>query len=88
MYAVLNHINTSVVAGISLKSIKYDEGAINIVGNSLNDHNIIEFNSRLDASPLINRASLQTMSVSQTGGVALKTFALLCELGDERQELE
>ena len=88
MYALLTHINSSVVEGISLKSISYAGGVVTIVGESLNDHNIIEFNSRLDASPLIDRASLQTMSVRQKEGVTFKTFALLCDLGDERQELD
>ena len=58
------------------------------IGNSLNDHNIIEFNSRLDSSSLIDRASLQTMSVTQVKELSLKTFSLRCELGDERQVLE
>ena len=88
MYAVLVHINSSVIDGISLTSINYHDGEIDIIGNSVNDHNIIEFNSRLDSSSLIDRASLQTMSVTQVRGISLKTFSLRCELGDERQVLE
>ena len=88
MYAVLVHINSSVIDGISLTSIRYHDGEIDIIGNSVNDHNIIEFNSRLDSSSLIDRASLQTMSVTQVKGLSLKTFSLSCELGDDRQVLE
>ena len=88
MNAVLVHINNSVIDGISLTSINYADGVVTIVGNSLNDHNIIEFNSRLDSSSLIDRASLQTMSVTRVKELSLKTFSLRCELGDERQVLE
>ena len=88
MNAVLEHINNSVIDGISLTSINYADGVVAIVGNSLNDHNIIEFNSRLDSSSLIDRASLQTMSVTQVKELSLKTFSLRCVLGDERQVLE
>ena len=88
MNAVLVHINNSVIDGISLTSINYADGVVTIIGNSLNDHNIIEFNSRLDSSSLIDRASLQTMSVTKVKELSLKTFSLRCELGDERQVLE
>ena len=88
MYAVLVHINSSVIEGISLTSINYADGVINIIGSSVNDHNIIEFNDRLDSSSLIDRASLQTMSATQVTGLSLKIFSLRCELGDERQVLE
>ena len=80
MYELLSHINGSVIEGIALDSISYLDGVINIVGRSLSDQNIIEFNSKLDKSPLIRRASLQTMSVSTIDGVTVKNFSLSCSL--------
>ena len=77
---LLSHINGSVIEGIALDSISYLDGVINIVGRSLSDQNIIEFNSKLDKSPLIRRASLQTMSVSTIDGVTVKNFSLSCSL--------
>lgn len=81
MFELLSHINNSIIDGIALDSILYESGAILITGRSLSDQNIIEFNSKLDSSPLIRRASLQTMSVSNIDGMTLKNFSLRCVLG-------
>lgn len=86
MYDLLTHINNSVIEGIALDSITYTDGVIRIVGKSLSDQNIIEFNSKLDKSPLIRRASLQTMSVTSENGQTLKNFALRCDLGSPGEE--
>jgi len=86
MYDLLTHINSSVIEGIALDSINYSDGVIDIVGRSLSDQNIIEFNSKLDKSPLIRRASLQTMSVTSENGVTLKNFSLRCDLGSPIEE--
>ena len=80
MYELLTEINNSVIDGIALDSIAYDGSAVIIIGRSLSDQNIIEFNSKLDSSSHIRRASLQTMSVSMEDGLALKNFSLRCTL--------
>jgi len=80
MYELLADINNSVIDGIALDSIIYQDGAVTIVGRSLSDQNIIEFNSKLDSSPRIRRASLQTMSVTLEDGMNVKNFSLRCTL--------
>tara|TARA_Y100001960_G_scaffold313481_1_gene376467 strand:+ start:1336 stop:2973 length:1638 start_codon:yes stop_codon:yes gene_type:complete len=86
MFDLLAHINASIIGGIALDSISYQDGVVDIVGKSLSDQNIIEFNSKLDDSPLIRRASLQTMSVSTEGGINVKNFSLRCVLGNPVEE--
>jgi hypothetical protein len=86
MFDLLAHINASIIGGIALDSVTYQDGVVDIVGKSLSDQNIIEFNSKLDDSPLIRRASLQTMSVSTEGGINVKNFSLRCVLGEPVEE--
>ena len=86
MFDLLAHINASIIGGIALDSVTYQDGVVDIVGKSLSDQNIIEFNSKLDDSPLIRRASLQTMSVSTEGGINVKNFSLRCVLGESVEE--
>lgn len=91
MYLVLKAVNNAVPLDVSLESISY-EGGKNIImtGYASSDHNILTLVNQLSNEDVIDRASLMTMSVVDSGVNSssrsnLKSFKVQCLLGKEPQ---
>ena len=76
LFSVLQSIIKSVPRGVSLKSITYIKGVIQLDGISVSDQNILGLIERLERFPQISQASLINMSIEKEGKNEFKSFSV------------
>ncbi|HIG90892.1 MAG TPA: hypothetical protein EYQ77_00455 [Methylococcaceae bacterium] len=76
LFAVLQSTIKSVPRGVSLKSITYIKGVIQLDGISVSDQNILGLIERLGRFPQISQASLINMSIEKEGKNEFKSFSV------------
>jgi type IV pilus assembly protein PilN len=76
LYATLQSTIKSVPRGVSLKSITYIKGGIELDGLSVSDQNILGLIERLERSPQISQASLRNMSIGKEGKNEFRSFSI------------
>jgi type IV pilus assembly protein PilN len=76
LFAVLQSTIKSVPRGVSLKSITYIKGVIQLDGISVSDQNILGLIERLERFPQISQASLINMSIEKEGKNEFKSFSV------------
>jgi Tfp pilus assembly protein PilN len=76
LFAVLQSTIKSVPRGVSLKSITYIKGVIQLDGISVSDQNILGLIERLEGFPQISQASLINLSIEKEGKNEFKSFSV------------
>jgi type IV pilus assembly protein PilN len=76
LFATLQSIIKSVPRGVSLKSITYRNGGVELDGISVSDQNILGLIERLERFPQIAQASLLNMSIEREGKNEFKSFSI------------
>ena len=76
LFAVLQSTIKSVPRGVSLKSITYIKGVIQLDGISVSDQNILGLIERLERFPQISQASLINLSIEKEGINEFKSFSV------------
>ncbi len=80
LFATLQSIIKSVPRGVSLKSITYRNGGVELDGISVSDQNILGLIERLERFPQIAQASLLNMSIEREGKNEFKSFSIRVSL--------
>jgi len=85
MYLVLLGINDAIPNQfLKLTKIDYDRGDLRIDGMSTNDGNILTFIENLASIDVIDKASLDTMSVKEVSNQSVKTFVIKVVLVEQQ----
>ena len=85
MYLVLLGINDAIPNQfLKLTKIDYDRGDLRIDGMSTNDGNILTFIENLASIDVIDKASLDTMSVKEVSSQSVKTFVIKVVLAEQQ----